>query len=493
MADERERSERPVNASRRIFLRQSVLGGASLVAMPSLASLFAGCDEARRGPGYGPLVEKAGAKILLPEGFRYVEIGAAGSTMSDGNVVPFAHDGMAAFSVPGHPTRVRLVRNHELGGASQALTDAAGVYDATAPGGVTITEWDTATEEVVSSFLALAGTVENCNGGANHGARVWLTCEESTEGTEEGHGKKHGYVFAVPVDATGLVTATPIPAMGRFVHEVAVTDPATGFVYLTEDEGPDGFYRFVPTDRDDLAAGGVLTMLAIEGQDGYDTATGQTVGATLRTRWVVIADPDPEDAEENASAVLEQGVALGAATFAALEGAFFHEGSVYFVASEGGEEEQGQVWRFTPDASGDGGALTLLFESTDATILNQPDGIGVSPNGAVILCEDGDGEEWIDGDDSCRVAGDNLIRVLGTDGTLFDFAKVAAPLDLVALDPSDFEEDCSADPLPGVGEVYGRSETAGPCFSPDGKWLFVNLQYPGLTLAITGPWERGPI
>jgi hypothetical protein len=26
----------------------------------------------------------------------------------------------------------------------------------------------------------------------------------------------------------------------------------------------------------------------------------------------------------------------------------------------------------------------------------------------------------------------------------------------------------------------------------DGKWMFVNLQIPGLTLAITGPWESGP-
>jgi secreted PhoX family phosphatase len=26
-------------------------------------------------------------------------------------------------------------------------------------------------------------------------------------------------------------------------------------------------------------------------------------------------------------------------------------------------------------------------------------------------------------------------------------------------------------------------------FSPDGGTLFVNLQFPGITLAITGPWE----
>ena len=34
------------------------------------------------------------------------------------------------------------------------------------------------------------------------------------------------------------------------------------------------------------------------------------------------------------------------------------------------------------------------------------------------------------------------------------------------------------------------SEFTGPTFSPDGRVLFVNIQVPGITLAITGPWEK---
>jgi hypothetical protein len=60
-------------------------------------------------------------------------------------------------------------------------------------------------------------------------------------------------------------------------------------------------------------------------------------------------------------------------------------------------------------------------------------------------------------------------------------------------DFEDFEEDCSAVPLPGPGEVIGASETAGVVFSPDGQWLFLNIQTPGVTLAITGPWHRGAL
>ena len=44
---------------------------------------------------------------------------------------------------------------------------------------------------------------------------------------------------------------------------------------------------------------------------------------------------------------------------------------------------------------------------------------------------------------------------------------------------------------PSEGQGVGASETAGAGFSPDGKWLFLHLQYPGETFAITGPWDKG--
>jgi secreted PhoX family phosphatase len=35
---------------------------------------------------------------------------------------------------------------------------------------------------------------------------------------------------------------------------------------------------------------------------------------------------------------------------------------------------------------------------------------------------------------------------------------------------------------------YSGFEWAGATFDPTGKWLFVNIQDPGITFAITGPW-----
>ena len=47
------------------------------------------------------------------------------------------------------------------------------------------------------------------------------------------------------------------------------------------------------------------------------------------------------------------------------------------------------------------------------------------------------------------------------------------------------------------GQVYvfasnrlNISEFAGPCFAPDGQTFFVNIQQPGVTLAVWGPFAR---
>ena len=36
-------------------------------------------------------------------------------------------------------------------------------------------------------------------------------------------------------------------------------------------------------------------------------------------------------------------------------------------------------------------------------------------------------------------------------------------------------------------------EWAGACYSPDGKWLFANIQTAGITFVITGPWQEGAL
>jgi secreted PhoX family phosphatase len=43
----------------------------------------------------------------------------------------------------------------------------------------------------------------------------------------------------------------------------------------------------------------------------------------------------------------------------------------------------------------------------------------------------------------------------------------------------------------GISGDFRGSELAGATFSPDGRWLFFNIQTPGFSVALTGPWGEG--
>ncbi len=418
-------------------------------------------EVARRGDGGYGLLRNAGPELALPAGFGYSVLSYNGKPMSDGNETPGAFDGMAAFALPNG--NVRLIRNHEnrnTAATARVKGDPGEAYDSKAGGGTTSLEVRidaNGAATVVRDFVSLNGTIVNCAGGPTPWG-TWLTCEENTEGVAAGWGEEHGYVFEVAASAEGLVKPVPLKAMGRFIHEAVAVDPDTGIVYETEDRQLAGFYRFIPREKEVLASGGALQMLAIDGKPNYDTADGQRMGSTLPVTWVDIDDPDPRGAWGDTGAVFVQGFTKGGARFSRLEGCWWGDGGVFFHATNGGDAKVGQVWFYRPEGS-DGGSLTLVFESPSAAVLNYPDNITVSPRGGVVMCEDGGGEQYL--------------RGLTPEGRIFDFAK----------------------------NLLNLTEFAGACFSPDGRTLFVNIMGStldagterGVTLAIRGPWEDGAL
>jgi secreted PhoX family phosphatase len=471
--DEERAAHERAELSRRDVIRRgaTLVAGVSIGAQvmaatgadPAVARAMRRAASAGAGkPGYGPLVKQTG-EMTLPKDFTVFGFGEKGSPMTDGLPTPGKHDGMTCAA--DGPGRVRLVRNHERAGVGRAIGDKHNAYDRAAKGGVTSSVFDTRSGRLVGSGLVLSGTNTNCNGGPTPWGS-WLSCEENTSGPEKGFKRKHGYVFEVPFDANGPVDPVPIKAMGRFLHEACAVDPSTGIVYMTEDNGDpgDGFYRYIPDHPGQLHRGGKLQMLAVRGRSRYNTARHQKVGRKLRCEWVTIEDPDPKDAGERPQAVYREGRDKGAARFLGLEGCSFSNSSVYMVASSGGDKNRGQIWRYTPKGLKHG-VLQLLYESTNKGHLDQPDSLTVSPRGGVVVCEDGDGEE--------RAGGTNRIRVFTPEGRIEEFARNDTPYDV------------------GARKGFGRSEWAGATYSPDGKWLFVSLQYPGKTFAIAGPWERG--
>lgn len=423
--------------------------------------------------GYGHLSptadETTGIKLLnLPEGFRYRSFSWTGDLMADGNPTPPDHDGMGVIA--NQNGVLTLVRNHEITTSTVPFGSKEIQYDPMAGGGCAALKFDSKTGEWLEAQPVLAGTVKNCAGGPTPWG-TWLSCEESVLGPgskDDGRildfEQEHGWIFEV--DPANPSQPVPLKDMGRFVHEAVAIDPQTGYVYETEDRDVAGFYRFLPSTPGKLVDGGRLQMLKTSGMT--DLREGLKVGQSFDVSWVDIEDvqrPHSEssrptsESDGDCHGVYSQGKASGAATFARLEGCWFGNDRVYLDSTSGGDKGTGQIWEYNPREE----QLTLIFESPSADVLDSPDNLTVSPRGGIVLCEDGD-------------VLPHRIHGLTADGALFTFAENNVILN---GERNGFTGD------------FRAQEWAGATFSPDGKWLFVNVQTPGMTLAITGPWGEG--
>jgi len=496
---------------RRAFLTRAAAVGGGLLSVGAVERLVVwdALGHPRGSHPYGPLrrvPDQRGIEVLaLPPGFSYVTFGHSGSTMSDGNPTPLALDGMGSFAGGrfhgrGKEHLVRLVRNSEdrnpAGTVGGVLGDRSAAYDPIAYGGTCTLVYDEHRRELVQDFVSLNGTTVNCAGGIAYRRRHWLTGEEIIAGPDVTDpalrfSQRHGYLFQTPVDRgpDELEPGVPIRAAGRFSHEAAAVDQRTGIVYETEDPGSGvgaGFYRYIPDDPDDLAAGGVLQMLAIAGRPRIDLREGRTRGEPLPAEWVDIDDPDPElTAVGDPRRTFNQGYAGGGAKFNRLEGCWEDDSTIFFVSTSGGDAKNGdvnsdgyaegfgQVWAYRP--GDDGGVLTLIYESPSGADMDSPDNLTVTPRGGLVTCEDDASSAYVD-THPLAPGISNVNRLIGLTprGEAFELAV----------------------------NVLNETELAGVCFSPSARTMFVNLfgrarfeedPVEGMTCAITGPWRRGPL
>jgi hypothetical protein len=163
-------------------------------------------------------------------------------------------------------------------------------------------------------------------------------------------------------------------------------------------------------------------------------------GQRFKVIWQPIADP---------AAAHEQALLTpNAIKFNRLEGAFFRGGAFWFDDTNGGERRLGQIFRYFPATN----TLELFYEGNDPDKIESPDNITITPWGDLWFAED---EAVSDGNNRNRVMG------VTPGGQIYKFAR----------------------------NVHSDSEFAGPTFSPDGRTFFVNIQNPGITLAIWGPFR----
>jgi len=441
--------------TRRSFLRRAgVTAGGAALALPA----FAGA-QTRPGP-FGALEEDPFGLLDLPRGFRYRVLQTTDDRLSNGAQVPGDFDAMVAL--PGAQGTTVLVRNHELRGTrdeAKGVVPARNPYSAEAIGGTTALVVDPRRRNV-GSYVTSSGTVNNCAGGGTPWG-TWVTCEETRD-------QGHGFCFEVdPRDPENDLSKTPITAMGYFSHEAIDIDPATGIVYLTEDdfqnsipddavgEGPESrvsyLYRYLPDNRAQvpgaLQQGGKLQVATVDFLPAFNIDL-----AYPNDRFgVVWRDVDPADPRP-------QAFEFGAVRFQRLEGCHFAGGAFWFDDTAGGEKRNGQLFRLIPSGDPSGGGrdyLELFFEAETLEEADSPDNLVVTPWGDLWFAEDGDG----------------INRLMGVtpDGRSYEFARSRRI---------------------GVDDEGNVSELCGPTFSPDGRTFFLNVQYPGHTFAIWGPFPR---
>ena len=383
------------------------------------------------GESLGDLVADPEGILNLPPGFSYQVLQRAGDRMTDGFTTPEAPDGMACF--PGDDETWVVMRNHEIHEGSP-VDSTLGFAD-NRGGGVTRLVVDRVSGALRSSNFVLTGTSRNCAGGPS--PYGWLSCEEVEE-------PEHGYVFLCDASASTLQAPHKLPALGRFPHEAAAFDEITGITYLTEDKSDSAIYRHLPDHPTKPFVGGELQALKVSSKDRFRLSEGPKVGDAFDVEWVSV--PDPQALKVSTR---DQAHNMGAAFLSRGEGAWLSGRQAYFCSTDGGPANRGQLYKLDL-SSEDKNQITLVAQAEGDEAFDKPDNVTVSPWGDVFLAEDGDAP--------------NGVCVLHPDGSVRYFA-----------------ENVLND---------GDSEITGVCFSPDGRWLFLNLQWEGLTLAVTGPFRE---
>jgi secreted PhoX family phosphatase len=473
-----------------------VTNAAAAGSRPSHGGSSGGSSGGRPFP---PLQDDPAGILALPAGFSYKIASRAGQTdLSFGQgKTPDFHDGTAVVGTG--KNSITIIQNHELTPfmATAGVPHVAGtVYDpgAANASGCTVLTTD-AKGTRTGEWVGISGTVRNCAGGATPWG-TWVTCEEifitagatwSAGGQTGTYEKNHGYAYEVFPSRSDQQNPKPIKAFGRFEHEALAIEPSRTRVYLTEDaSGPNGLvYRWTAPRGTKLRSGiadqlgdtaGTLEAMQIRLDDGSilpDVAylTSAQLGRPFKVTWSAVPD------REATTAPIRRQFADGTVTRGKkFEGIWSGDKGAYIVNSfafaaadlpADATKHDGMVWYY--DYSDETITLVTYFPHNTVAetegpfpvlkdlTFDGPDNVSVTPWGTLILAEDG-------------VRASHVLSAIP-----------GGPTDAIA-------RGMLANGTSNGAPTF--SEFTGPTFTPDGKILFVNIQSPGITLAISGPWSK---
>jgi hypothetical protein len=327
--------------SRRAFVLTGLAAAGSYALGPSFWR-DALAAPATPGPGpYGPPVGSPNELgLVLPEGFsaRLIAKGGApvvGTTYD----FPFFPDGSSTFALSDGGwilavnAEIPVARGTPppVGGGTQRGGGASGIRFA--PDG-----------SVRAAYRILDGTSTNCAGGKTPWG-TWMSCEEVDDG------------LVYECDPSGEKPAVSRPYMGTFKHEAVCVDPGGKRLYLTEDVGDGGFYRFTPDNYPDCSVGR-LEIASVAADGGV--------------RWTRIPDPSAATTPTRKQVAMTQ--------FKRGEGTWFDGGIVYVATTS-----DNKIHAYDPATE----TIEVIYDqAVGPGPLTGVDNVTAAPSGDIYVCED---------------------------------------------------------------------------------------------------------